>query len=253
MRSFDKLVPLLVDAIPLAIASLRLVSPICIVRIYYYDTHAPCTYLSLRTISSACRKDVLKNQGKDGLDHLWASGNQCGDGRIDIPTEKSSSKADKELKSLFAEVYKRLCEAEDEEATMIRFGKMLCKVAKKLNAVDWQEVCPTTDDFAIVPADGTTEFRADVEDFIDSVPAARKSALIARGAVPKDWLSFDPKAAKEAYEKEMLAYEERARIERNEYWSRLPGDEGNKPCPQCGKPLRTNQAKQCFVCGADWH
>jgi hypothetical protein len=29
--------------------------------------------------------------------------------------------------------------------------------------------------------------------------------------------------------------------------------EGNKPCPHCGKPLRSNQAKQCFDCGADWH
>ena len=29
--------------------------------------------------------------------------------------------------------------------------------------------------------------------------------------------------------------------------------EGNKPCPFCGKPLRTNQAQQCFLCGADWH
>ncbi len=24
-------------------------------------------------------------------------------------------------------------------------------------------------------------------------------------------------------------------------------------CPHCGKPLRTNRAKQCFHCGADWH
>jgi hypothetical protein len=28
---------------------------------------------------------------------------------------------------------------------------------------------------------------------------------------------------------------------------------GNLPCPECGKPLRSNQAKQCFECGADWH
>jgi hypothetical protein len=25
------------------------------------------------------------------------------------------------------------------------------------------------------------------------------------------------------------------------------------PCPQCGKPLRSELAKQCFECGADWH
>ena len=25
------------------------------------------------------------------------------------------------------------------------------------------------------------------------------------------------------------------------------------PCPHCGEPLRTTKAKQCFVCGKDWH
>jgi len=28
---------------------------------------------------------------------------------------------------------------------------------------------------------------------------------------------------------------------------------GNKPCPKCGKPLRSNLAQQCFECGAKWH
>jgi hypothetical protein len=25
------------------------------------------------------------------------------------------------------------------------------------------------------------------------------------------------------------------------------------PCPQCGRPLRSAEAQQCFHCGADWH
>lgn len=32
----------------------------------------------------------------------------------------------------------------------------------------------------------------------------------------------------------------------------VPPDDG-PPCPECGKPLRTGYAKQCFHCGADWH
>jgi hypothetical protein len=26
-----------------------------------------------------------------------------------------------------------------------------------------------------------------------------------------------------------------------------------KPCPYCGRPLRTDRANQCFECGTDWH
>ncbi len=26
-----------------------------------------------------------------------------------------------------------------------------------------------------------------------------------------------------------------------------------KPCPYWGKPLSTDQARQCFECGRDWH
>ncbi len=256
MSTFDKLVPLLVDAIPQAIASMRLSSPICIVRIYYYDTHAPCTYLSLRTISASCRAEVLASKGQDGLDHLWASGEECGDGRIEIPPAPPKSKPDKELASLFGHIYELMCEDEDEEATMIRFGKTLCKVAKKLNALDWSKVCPKTEDFVIVPADGSASFRADVEDFIDSVPAARQAVLSAHGAIPKEWLNFDPRAAKAAFEAEeaavLKAYqiEAEAKVrpvlleaERAQQEKMKKGE----ACPKCGFAFGWNGA-ECSHC-----
>ena len=33
----------------------------------------------------------------------------------------------------------------------------------------------------------------------------------------------------------------------------LQVDKPTVPCPQCGFPLRSEKAKQCFQCGADWH
>jgi hypothetical protein len=33
----------------------------------------------------------------------------------------------------------------------------------------------------------------------------------------------------------------------------LEGHRQGPPCPQCGHPLRTQHAKQCFECGFDWH
>ena len=33
----------------------------------------------------------------------------------------------------------------------------------------------------------------------------------------------------------------------------LEGRRKGPPCPKCGEPLRTEKAKQCLKCGADWH
>jgi ribosomal protein L7/L12 len=33
----------------------------------------------------------------------------------------------------------------------------------------------------------------------------------------------------------------------------FPEPKSTKQCPACGSHLRTDEAKQCFVCGDDWH
>jgi hypothetical protein len=35
--------------------------------------------------------------------------------------------------------------------------------------------------------------------------------------------------------------------------NRRPPTRPQPPCPYCGKPLKTDLAKQCLACGMDWH
>jgi hypothetical protein len=179
MASFDQLVPLLVDAIPKAVSALKLKKPVCIVRIYYYDTHAPCTYLSLRTVSAECRDQVVAAKGRNAPFYLWSSGEDCGDGTVGLPPEKPAGKPDKQIAALFEKVYDLLCEDEDEY--MDPFREMLRQVAAKLNALDWSKVCKVTDDFVVAPADGSMHFGDDYEDLVASVPEERLELLRSRG------------------------------------------------------------------------
>ena len=179
MTPFESLVPLLVDEIPRAIAAAKLASPLACLRIVYYDTHAPCTYLRLRTVSAECRTKVLADKGRDAPFYLWAAGEDCGDGQVDLPAEPPATKGQKQIEKLFQEVYELLCDDEDEH--MVPFRSMLAQVARALNSKDWAKICPVTDDFVIAIADGDQHFADDYQDLVDSIPAERLELLRARG------------------------------------------------------------------------
>lgn len=195
MSPFDALVPLLVDAIPAAVASLKPTKPICILRLYFFDTHAPCAYLLLKSTSTDERTRVL---AEGSTFHLWAAGEGCGDEVVTLPPDRPeegklaamvrlaylflwpSSRLLLKIEFHLMKVYDLLCEDEDEY--MAAYREMLREVARQLNAKDWSKVCPVTDDFVVVPADGSQHFGGeDYEDLVASVPSARLALLRSRG------------------------------------------------------------------------
>lgn len=179
MTPFKSLIPLLVDEIPRAIASAKLAGPLASLRIVYYDTHAPCTYLRLRTVSAECQTKVLADKGRDAPSYLWAAGEDCGDGQIDFPAQPPAGKGHKQIEKQFQEIYALLCDDEDEH--MPPFRSMLVEVARALNARDWASICPVTDDFVVALADGEQFFADDYQDLLDSIPAERLELLRGRG------------------------------------------------------------------------
>jgi hypothetical protein len=184
---FDKLAPLLVKAIPEAVASLKLKDPICCVRLYYYDTHAPCGYLSLLIQSKKYRDQLLAEKARDALSSLWGSSEQSRDACVDLPDETPKSKSHKQLAKQFEQVYEILCEDEDEG--MVEYREMVQSVARELNAMDWSKHCAVTDDFVVAAADGSQCFCDDYEDLVNSIPEERLELLRTRGLLGpgEDW------------------------------------------------------------------
>jgi hypothetical protein len=78
MDVWDRIQPLLVTAIPSALGSVKHDGPLCIVRVFYYDTHAPCTYLDFRCVSAPQRQQTIERKGMKALQYLWGSGEECG-------------------------------------------------------------------------------------------------------------------------------------------------------------------------------
>ena len=177
---FKRLAPMLVEAIPAAVASSRPLRPLCRLRVYYYDTHAPCTYLTLQPATDQWRANLLAQQGRRRQEIFWMSTEDGGD----LPSIYFLGQG--EIAELFGHVYELLCD--DEDQYMVPFREMLQRVCRTLNDADWPSFCVVTDDFFVVPADGSVHFGDDYTDIVRSVPASRLELLRSRGlGVPKDW------------------------------------------------------------------
>lgn len=177
---FESLVPLLVDAVPRLVSAQQISKPLCRLRLYYYDTHAPCTYVLLALASVDIRTEFAAKYGEDARRYLWADGCEEKNAGYGVMLDGPG-----EIQRLFAQVYELLCES--EEKYMIPFRTMLQRVAWELNLRDWRDVCPVTDDFVVIPADGSVHF-GDFGDIIHSIPSEKLHLLRSRGlGPPDDW------------------------------------------------------------------
>ena len=175
---FEALVPLLVDEIPKKIANLKLQKPIFRLRIYYYDTHAPATHLLLVPSSDEFRKELVKEHGGESRNQIWVGGNGT-----DLPT--CELRDPQPIAESFAQVYGLL---DDKESLyMVQFRAMLHRVAWRLNRLDWTQICPVTDDFFVLPQDGSAHFDNGWPDVVRSVPPERLELLRSKGFGPPDW------------------------------------------------------------------
>jgi hypothetical protein len=178
---FERLAARLIDAIPQSIAALRLAEPVCCLRVYYYDTHAPCAYLLLKPVEEAFRSKLLVEAGRSALFYLWASGEGKGDGPEAI---LGQAETDPETADLLQRVYQLL--SEDEDRFMPPYRMALQRLSYQLNSNDWARICRVTEDFVVVPADGSQHFADELDDITNSIPPARLDLLRSRGLLGPD-------------------------------------------------------------------
>ena len=165
------------------------------------------------------RAQLLAEKGPSALYHLWAANEEGCDGpdvQLDGPQP---------ITDLFAQVYDLLCQSEEQH--MPPFRALLQRVALALNQQDWSGVCPVTDDFVVVPADGSRFFCDEYCDIAGSVPAQRLELLRSRGLLGpgKHW-EGDPTppagSEVEAHKRAVLEMEAKARslplAERIAFW-----------------------------------
>lgn len=183
-KLFEDFVPKLVKSIPAYVAQISADAPLAIVRLRFYDTHAPYCYLAFSYFTVPDRLEVLRDPEtvRFGPSVLWDSCEDRGPlARLEFPSKPPTDSAEQEVASLFQSVYALMCK--DEEKYVSAFRAMLQKVCLQLNQIDWMQYCTVSNDFVIVPSDGSARYWDDNNDILASVPTQRLDLLRDRGFV----------------------------------------------------------------------
>lgn len=175
---FEELTRHLVTAIPTAVRKFQLVEPVSALLVYYYDTQAPEAYLELKPVEQSYQQQVVTQEGRDAPFTLWAPGEEKGNlPTATLPHDDSHPAAG----ALFQRIYERLSEDGHEEEAMRKYRAAIHQTTLQLNQQDWSKVCPVTEDFVVVPADGSQAFADTYEDLTGGVPEDRLDRLRQQG------------------------------------------------------------------------
>lgn len=181
----DDLSSLLQEHIRSVISQAALNSPLCILRIRYFSTTAPCTYLELGCVTRRDRDEILAKHGNHGIYYLWdAWENYGGSYSILVPQDPdaaSTSPVDRKIKELFAGIYSYL--SQDSESNLTVWRRFIQTLSQQLNAVEWNTTCSVTDDFVVVPADGSACVPDQKNDIAIAVPEAKLILLHQRSFI----------------------------------------------------------------------
>lgn len=181
-KPYSTLETLLKMSIPMAVKKLALPEPAFCMRLYYYDTHAPgANYgFEVRILTESVRRSLVSASKSPGnVEHeLWhpQSGVANGTPGKDLGLYDADLRSNKEISRLFAEVYELLSESEEDHMSLVR--ELARKVAKALTTRAWGTQLPTTDDFVVIPADGSGFFGGVFRDDLEASVSAEKIELL---------------------------------------------------------------------------
>lgn len=167
----EPLVPLLVKEIADKLSRIPRDTNLCRLKIWYYDTCAPCCYFLGDALTEVDRTKYLAELGKNALDEIWLEGSTYNFGIGDTRGTRSFD--------LLASVYRMMCSDDSDEFKQGHLARraIVQKVAMQLNSIDLTGSYNVTDDFVAYAQNGTDVGCDTYEDLIESFPPQKIQML----------------------------------------------------------------------------
>ncbi len=175
----SELVPLLIDETISTLQRKKLKSPLARIKMYYYDTCAPCCYLQCNALTIAKRQELLDTTGPQAISEIWRSDEGI---EFTLGLNKKSPSF-----PLMATLYEML--SAEDNATLTR--RLATELSIAMNRYAWPETLSISDDFVAYPTNGTDHGCYVYEDFCKAIPAKRRALLTKRELLGKDNRTWD--------------------------------------------------------------